>query len=280
MLSDVRKVAEAGMLAAGAANAARNTTGTSLTRIIVDPGASRSLMAEVKRLMMPTCPEASIIIDELGDPCPTEASCDLLLVISGGRDVEAVERAAISASAAGVPVIIVAQSALDAPDGSTPMASKGSVSLVLAGVPGELEGGLASCITDTCPGAVRLSHGYPFLRRAASRSVMSACASKNATADVMPFFRGSGMNAMSSNQSKMAVEIANAYGANSPEAYAIGVAIVMAAGFGWRSLARALEKYLGLRGRLVRAAIGYGGTMASGMAVRAANELLARRGRS
>ena len=277
MIDKFHRIHDIGSFAASAVNVvndAGSQTSSSLVRIIVDPSTPRGLLLELKRLMMPTSDQATLIVDELGDPRPTESSCDLLIIASGGADLAAVASAASSASANGVAVIIVAQSALDAPDGQSLSCTKGTVSLVVAAQPGTLERSLASCISDTCSGIVRLSRAYSFLRSAAAKTVVSNCAAKNATVGALPLGRVTGMPTMSGNQTQMAIDIARAYGANGRAAYLASVAVVLAAGYGWRAVARALDKDRGFSARFVNAGIAYAGTIVSGLAVRAVNEVI------
>ena len=84
---------------------------------------------------------------------------------------------------------------------------------------------------------------------------------------------GSDLPIMCANQAMLALDIAAAYGRDVSLERAAELAGVLGAGFAWRALARTLVGLVPGIGGLLKAGVGYGGTVATGRALRLRLEL-------
>jgi uncharacterized protein (DUF697 family) len=114
--------------------------------------------------------------------------------------------------------------------------------------------------------AAALGRRYPPLRIAAAHRVIYRTAAQNALIGVAFFVPGSDMPAMTANQVKMVLALANIYGAEVDRERVVELAAVVAAGFGLRALARSLVRWVPGIGLVVKAGTGYAATVALGLA--------------
>lgn len=112
---------------------------------------------------------------------------------------------------------------------------------------------------------IPLGSAYPVLRRAVCGALISSNALQNAVIGALPI-PGADMPAITANQGRMVLGIAAVYGEELSMERARELVGVLAAGFGFRALARQLVKVVPVAGWLAAAAIGYAGTLALGRA--------------
>ncbi len=124
----------------------------------------------------------------------------------------------------------------------------------------------ALCAETAGDKAPALGRRYPALRAAAASRVIYRTAAQNALIGIAFFVPGSDMPAMTANQVKMVLAIANLYGEEIDRERAIELVAVVAAGFGLRALARSLVRSVPGIGLVVKASSGYTATVALGFA--------------
>jgi uncharacterized protein (DUF697 family) len=124
----------------------------------------------------------------------------------------------------------------------------------------------ALCAETAGDKAPALGRRYPALRAAAANRVIYRTAAQNALIGIAFFVPGSDMPAMTANQIKMVLAVANIYGEEIDRERAVELAGIVAAGFGLRALARSLARYVPGVGLVVKAASGYVATVALGFA--------------
>jgi uncharacterized protein (DUF697 family) len=112
---------------------------------------------------------------------------------------------------------------------------------------------------------VPLAKGYPPFRRAACEAIIRKNARQNAVVGALPI-PGADMPVMTANQGRMVLHIAAAYGEELSMDRARELLGVLAAGFGFRALARQVAKLVPVVGWAAGAAVGYAGTLAMGRA--------------
>ncbi len=112
---------------------------------------------------------------------------------------------------------------------------------------------------------VPLGRGYPAFRRAVCEDIIHKNARQNAVIGLLPI-PGADMPAITANQGRMVLGIAAAYGEELSLERARELLGVLAAGFGFRALARQVVKLVPVAGWAASAAIGYAGTLAMGRA--------------
>jgi uncharacterized protein (DUF697 family) len=112
---------------------------------------------------------------------------------------------------------------------------------------------------------VSLGRGYTVFRRAVCEEIIHKNARQNAVVGALPI-PGADMPAIAANQGRMVLGIAAAYGEEISLERARELLGVLAAGFGFRALARQVVKLVPVGGWAASAAIGYAGTLAMGRA--------------
>jgi uncharacterized protein (DUF697 family) len=112
---------------------------------------------------------------------------------------------------------------------------------------------------------VALGRGYPIFRRAVCEEIIHKNARQNAVIGALPI-PGADMPAITANQGRMVLGIAAVYGEEISLERARELVGVLAAGFGFRALARQVVKLVPVAGWAASAAIGYAGTLAMGRA--------------
>lgn len=235
-------------------------------RVHVDPSCPRDLALAAKRLLVPERENVSV---EVTGPSavPSEAGApDAAVVLSGGGDcgrlVEAYARA-------GVPACVVVETALDAPRLDLPEQASGLAGVVAASDPSALADKLAGWLVGAVEDKpLALAAGLPFCRDAVVSRLVARCAAENALVGAVSLIPGSDLPIMTANQAKLALDMAAAYGCEVDGSRAVELAGVVGAGLVYRSVARSLVGLVPGVGALLKAGVGYGGTVATGQALR------------
>jgi uncharacterized protein (DUF697 family) len=114
--------------------------------------------------------------------------------------------------------------------------------------------------------ATPLAARLPVLRPAVSEQLIRSFSRKSAITGAAVFIPGADMPVLTLNQLRLVGRIASAYGFD-PRSEGVGeLASVVGAGFGFRTLARALLGAVPIAGWAIRAGVAYGGTRAVGEA--------------
>ncbi len=112
---------------------------------------------------------------------------------------------------------------------------------------------------------VPLARGYAPFRKAACEEIVRKNARQNAVIGALPI-PGADMPAITTNQGRMVLNIAAAYGEELTMERARELLGVLAAGFGLRAISRQVLKLVPVAGWAASGAIGYAGTVAMGRA--------------
>jgi uncharacterized protein (DUF697 family) len=112
---------------------------------------------------------------------------------------------------------------------------------------------------------VSLGRGYPVFRRAVCEKIIHRSARQNGVIGALPI-PGADMPVITANQGRMVLNIAAVYGEEISLQRARELLGVLAAGFGFRTLARQVLKLVPVAGWAASGAIGYAGTLAIGRA--------------
>ena len=115
-------------------------------------------------------------------------------------------------------------------------------------------------------GAVALAAALPALRRACAERLVWTTALQNAAIGAVVFVPGADMPAMTANQVRMVLRIAQAYGEDVGPERAAEILSVVAGGFALRALARQALDFVPGVGWVLKGAVGYSGTVAIGEA--------------
>lgn len=150
------------------------------------------------------------------------------------------------------------------------------VGLVCASDADALELKLAAWLSGVVPNPVALAANFPFCRDAVVNRLAARSAAENAVVGAISLIPGSDYPIMCASQAKLALDIAACYGNGIELSRALEVAGVFGAGLAYRGLARAAAGLVPGLGFLLKAAMGYAGTVATAKAVQARFSLAAK----
>lgn len=237
--------------------------------ILVDAQASRGLVEAIRDAFLPeqaTSQVNAALLDE-----HTKAPVvrpDLCVIIGGGSD-DAVRDAASTYAYLGVPVAIVAESVLDAPEPHLSDSLMRLVSVAASSDYPTLLARLARWVVETSEKSTAMAANFPFCRKAKVAQLVSMYAKENAAIGARGSSGKSDVALMTSNQAKLALDIAAAYGRPLTLERAQELAGVVSAGVGYRTFARGASKFVPGMGWALNAGVGYLGTMATANAIAA-----------
>lgn len=236
-----------------------------LVRVHVDPECPRELALAAKGALLAERAGGLVEVFGLDEPPVSDAAPDAVVVVSGGSDCDSLVS---SYARAGVPVGVLVEGALDAPRLSLPDQAAALVRVIAASDARTLADKLASWLVGAVGKPLALAANFPFCRPAVADLLVTRCAAENAVVGAVSLIPGSDLPIMTANQAKLALEMAAAYGRDVDLSRALELAGVVGAGLAYRSAARALLGLVPGAGLLVRAGMGYGGTLATGAALR------------
>ena len=210
-----------------------------------------------------------VSVRPLSDPTAPDAPYDIAFILPGTQTADLM-RAVVQLGGRGIPVAIIVHSAVESYDFSN-LGFKDWEPEVIAASDGEtLLTRLAEWIIRARPDKARaFSANFAFIRPIQVRALITACAIQNATVGAINLIPGSDLPIMTANQAKLALDIAASYGKGLSAGRIPEVAGVVGAGFAYRALARTLLGLIPGAGWVLRAGLGFAGTVATGNAVKA-----------
>lgn len=234
-------------------------------RVHVGAGCPRDLALAVKQALLPE--RENVVVEVLGlAPVPASAGAvDAVVVIP---DVGGGEGVVSAYARSGVPVCVLVETVLDAPRLELPDQAAALVEVVAVSDAAVTPERLASWLVGTVDSPLALAAGLPFCRGAVADRLIARCAAENAFVGAVSLIPGSDLPIMTANQAKLALDMAAAYGCEIDLSRAAELAGVVGAGLVYRSVARTLVGLVPGVGALLKAGVGYGGTVATGSALR------------
>lgn len=266
----VSKVLE--VLGAGKTADEMRSEGVSIAAVVAD-GAPRDLVTVVRDSLVAQLPTAVVRVLSCAD-APSDMSNDRdAAIFLLGSDSDAVGEVALARARSGVPVALVAHSALDLPAlGTLPEEVAALISKVVAADNSRLADKLARWLLDATDKPIAMAANFPFCRPALVSSLAAKCAAENAAVGAVDIVHGSDFPIMTVNQMKLALDIAAAYGDELSPKSAIDIALVLVAGLSWRSFARLVNDALPAGTWVSRAAFAFAGTMATSALIEAVHD--------
>lgn len=258
---------------AGIFDAARDAHSNSregfLLHVLVAHDAPRDAVCAVKNVLVPQNVLADIEVRRLDAYRSLRPAFADAVIIFSGSNQELIAQAARTYAASGTPCALLASSSLEAPDAEKCAVADGApVSLIAAAEPEVLVKGLARWLVDATPKGIAVAAAFPFARRAEARALVNDCASSNSTLVLLGVTPGAEMSFLTAKQVMLSLDLAAAFGCTSLPVRVTASALVVAAGFAWRGVARLVSRdQMQIFARLVRAGIATGGTMISGWGV-------------
>lgn len=232
--------------------------------VLVDTTAPRTLVLPVKDAFVPRLPTSDVRVKDVrrrGDVlAPTMP--DVCVAIMGSNSYDSA-LGVTELAAAGVPVALVVESALDAPELSLGETAARRVSILSATNEDVLTERLAEWLIDVTDKSIAFAANFPFCRKAKVRELTNDYAIELATTAAKKG-PGSELPSMAVNQARLALAIAAVNG----EPLALGripeVLSAVVAGIGSRTFANKALGKIPLVGWLFQAGFGYLGTQATG----------------
>ena len=234
-------------------------------QVLVDVTSPRSLVLPVRDAFDPHLPTSQVRVAAAGSDtdllAPTVPDVCVALL---GRNESALVPGVCELAAAGVPVALICESALDAPKLPLGDTAASRVSVISATNADVLLDRLAEWLVGATDKSVAMAANFPFCRRAKVRELIKEYAVENAmgTAKQGP---GAELPSMTVNQIRLALAIAAVNGqpltlGRIPEALT-----AVATGFGSRMFANKVLGKVPLVGFMLQAGSGYIGTQATGL---------------
>ena len=210
-----------------------------------------------------------VSVRPLSDPTAPDAPYDIAFILPGTQTADLM-RAVVQLGGRGIPVAIIVRSAVESYDFSNLGFLDWEPEVIAASDGETLLTRLAEWIIRARPDKARaFSANFAFIRPIQVRALITACAIQNATVGAINLIPGSDLPIMTANQAKLALDIAASYGKGLSAGRIPEVAGVVGAGFAYRALARTLLGLIPGAGWVLRAGLGFAGTVATGNAVKA-----------
>ena len=183
-----------------------------------------------------------------------------------GRDPgEEDERALRRARTARVPIVVVAAGA-SLEDQSLPFVMATDIVHVGAGAGFPVDDIARTIAERLREEAAPLAAGVPALRGPVSDQIVKAFARKNAIVAAVVFIPGADLPVLTLNQIRMVLRLGQVHGRKTSRELIPEVGATLAAGLGFRTIARQLLDFIPVAGWVVKSAVAYTGTRALGEA--------------
>ena len=238
-------------------------------RVHVDVSCPRDLALATKEALLPE--RANVLVEVMGLGLP--AGCeppDAAVVVVGEADAAPL----ICAYAlSDVPVGVVCESPLDLPPLDLADEDALRVRALAASDPATLAPTLGEWLVAEAGHDIALAAGLSCCRAPVVDRLVMRCALKNAAVGAVSLIPGSDFPVMTTSQASLALGIAAAYGQGMSWSRAVEIAGVVAAGLGYRSLARSAAGLVPSVEHIVKAGVAWGGTYLTASVLRLRFEL-------
>jgi uncharacterized protein (DUF697 family) len=236
--------------------------------IYVDETAPHDIVTWVRDAFVPERDSAIVDVERVGAQglVRMHSTSDLAIVIAG-ESRQVLTELVLGFLEDGLPVAVVAESALDAPDIADRAPEGAKAKLVTATSEATLREKLASWIVEALPDDLLMAVNFPFVRAAKADQLVATCASENLLVGLVSLGRAQ-MPIMTANQARLALSLTTIYGRESLDIQIPELIGVYLGGYALRGGARLAGKALPSLGVLVRTSIAFGGTFLVGKLLR------------
>lgn len=237
--------------------------------VVVEPDAADYLVDALRERLRPNTIGASLQVLVAGEEQTPNATSgtDVVIAVAGSGGAS-LKSSLVPFRQARIPIVVVSlgneTSRIALADGLP----QPTADLIVADTVAEVvDAKLAAWLADELASKrLALAHNFAFVRRAVAEEAVRATAWQNGLVGAVAIIPGADMPIMTANQVKMLMQIAAAFGQKlGPERVKELVAIVGGA-FVLRTVARQALGFIPVLGWAVKGGIGYGGTVAMGMA--------------
>lgn len=236
-------------------------------RVYVDPTAPRELILAVKETFVAARPGGIVDVLSLeGGYFENDVTADVILVIPGrgGAAADAIG----SYARRGTHVGVVVESSVEVPYVPVGEDAAALVSVISAADAAAVPDKIATWLVGVTGKGLAFAACFPFLRNEEVASLINRCALENTAVGAVSLIPGSDMPIMTANQAKLALDIAAAYGQGVEPSRALDLLGVLCAGLAYRAAARSLVALVPGLGWMLKAGMGYAGTIATGHAIK------------
>lgn len=239
-----------------------------VVHVWVDAQVPRWLAQAVKGALVPQMGASEVVVRDLEDLQATAdaSAAQMAIVLAGGSD-QLVRSAMVEYATRAVPVAVCAQTSLDVPDASLGPDEAALVRPVIGSQADQLLDGLCAWMLDVSADPVSVAANFVFCREAQTERLIQRCALSNAAVGMVDVLHGADLPIMLANQSKLAFDIAAAHGEGMSASRVAELAAVVCAGLAYRAVSRAITSHVPGLGFVVRGAVGYAGSVATGRAL-------------
>lgn len=220
-----------------------------------------------------------VSVRPLSDPTAPDAPFDIAVIVAGSDEAD-LKRAVAQLASRATPTAILVASAVESYDFSYLGYQDFEPATISAADTDALLSKLAEWIIGATDKDRSFAANFSFIRPFEVKKLITACAIQNATVGAINLIPGSDLPIMTANQAKLALDIAAAYGRGLNMSRLPEMAGVVGAGFAYRQLARTLLGLIPGVGWVLKAGLGFAGTLATGNAVKARFDSEGRRGLS
>ena len=249
-------------------DADRSATETVSVLILLGEGADPDQISALRDAFLAERAGGLVSVRQLSDPTAPDAPFDIAVIVAG-TDEEDLKRAVSQLASHATPCAIIVHSAVETFDFSYLGYQDYEPAIIAAGDSPSLLEKLASWIIGATDKDRTFAANFSFIRPVEVRHLITSCAIQNATVGAINLIPGSDLPIMTTNQAKLALDIAAAYGKGLTLSRIPEMAGVVGAGFAYRQLARTVLGLIPGVGWVLRAGLGYGGTLATGNAIKA-----------
>ncbi len=249
-------------------DAGRSAEETVSVLILLGDDADHDHVASLRDAFLAEKPGGLVSVRPLSDPTAPDAPFDISIIVPG-TDEDDMKRAVAQLASRATPCAIIVGSSVETYDFSY-LGYQDYEPAVISAIEGDsLLEKLATWIIGVTDKHRAFAANFSFIRPIEVRHLITACAIQNATVGAINLIPGSDLPIMTTNQAKLALDIAAAYGKGLTLSRVPEMAGVVGAGFAYRQLARTVLGLVPGVGWVLRAGLGFGGTVATGNAIKA-----------
>ena len=238
-----------------------------LISIVVDTTCDRELICLIRDNFIPQTPAVKVEVMDIHEfQLDNEFQARDLAIILAGENRELTASVASGFSEGNIDCAIITTDDQFIPESSlVDSHEQAPVRLIFHERPQVCLEKLIRWLLATTDNKLGLGVAFPVLRSYACDMMIKGCATENAAIALVPFLNSSDTALMTANQIKLCVGMAALYNKDISLKLAPEVGFVIAASYGYRSIARGLPETSAVVERGLKAALGAGGTYLTGV---------------
>lgn len=256
----------ASVVSAGRASESQRTAEVAVL-LLVDPTAAPERALALKHAFVPELGTSVVRVGGLDRALVASRRFDAAVVLAGA-DAAGSQAIAEEVARCGCPVALVVESSLDVRRPQLPETVAALIDVISVASADALASRIATWIVAAAAEKrIALAANFPFCRKAAVSEVVGSCALENAAVGAVQIIPGADFPIMCVNQIRLALDIAACHGQPISVERLADIGGVFGVGLLYRYVARTLVGLVPGVGWLLKGAVGYAGTVATGQAL-------------